>query len=137
MIMITIPGKPYAKKRHRSYRNENLGRTLSVNPSENRSFEGTVRSLAVPAFKLPIEGAVQLDAVFVFVPAASWSKKRRAAAIGQCHTQKPDADNLLKAVKDGLNRIAWRDDQQVAIVTARKVWGEVAETIITVSEVSP
>lgn len=137
MITITIPGKPYAKKRHRSYYNKNMGRAVSVNPEENRMFEDTVRSLAVPAFRQPIEGAVQLDVTFIFAPAVSWSKKRRADRIGQLHVQKPDTDNLIKAVKDGLNRIAWRDDAQVAIEHSRKVWGEVAETIITVSEVSP
>jgi len=29
-------------------------------------------------------------------------------------TSKPDLDNIIKNIKDALNRIAWRDDSQVA-----------------------
>jgi Holliday junction resolvase RusA-like endonuclease len=36
------------------------------------------------------------------------------------HIKKPDTDNLLKAVLDGLNGIAWADDSQVIRVSASK-----------------
>lgn len=29
------------------------------------------------------------------------------------HVKKPDTDNLVKAVKDSLSGLAWRDDSQV------------------------
>jgi Holliday junction resolvase RusA-like endonuclease len=32
----------------------------------------------------------------------SWSKKKKAAMLGQPHQQKPDLDNMIKGVKDGL-----------------------------------
>ena len=35
---------------------------------------------------------------------------------------KPDLDNVLKAVKDALNGIAYRDDVQVCFVLARKLF---------------
>ena len=36
------------------------------------------------------------------------------------HTKKPDADNVLKAVLDALNGLAWVDDAQVFSATVRK-----------------
>jgi len=39
------------------------------------------------------------------------------------HDQKPDADNLAKAVLDALTQIrVWGDDDQVADLTVRKYW---------------
>ena len=35
-------------------------------------------------------------------------------------TKKPDLDNVLKAVLDGLNGIAFVDDSQVVAITVRK-----------------
>ncbi len=37
-----------------------------------------------------------------FAPPPSWSKRRRAAALGTAHRAKPDRDNIDKAVLDAL-----------------------------------
>jgi Holliday junction resolvase RusA-like endonuclease len=46
---------------------------------------------------------------------ASWSNRDRLSASlgGILPTSKPDGDNHLKVIKDGLNGIVWRDDSQV------------------------
>lgn len=75
---------------------------------------------------------MKLRIVAVFAVAASWSKKKQAALEGGFHTQKPDSDNIAKALKDGLNRIAWRDDSQVADVRCVKRWGRYDETFVQV-----
>ena len=45
----------------------------------------------------------------------TWPKWKKAAAhFGMiCPTRKPDADNVLKAVLDGLNGVVYKDDAQV------------------------
>lgn len=40
------------------------------------------------------------------------------------HTSKPDVDNLVKALMDGLNGVAWEDDCQVVSIDAHKYWAE-------------
>lgn len=37
-----------------------------------------------------------------------------------CGGQTPDIDNLIKAILDGLNGIAWEDDKQVVEVRAQR-----------------
>jgi crossover junction endodeoxyribonuclease RusA len=40
------------------------------------------------------------------------------------HTQKPDVDNLAKAVMDALTGILWRDDSQVFHLELHKLWSD-------------
>lgn len=41
-------------------------------------------------------------AIFLMPMPKSWTKKKRRQMVGQPHQQKPDTDNLLKALKDAL-----------------------------------
>ena len=40
------------------------------------------------------------------------------------HTSKPDLDKLVRCIKDALTGIAWKDDAQVSLVCATKVYDE-------------
>ena len=127
-VDFTIPGKPYAKKRPRFSRKN--GRAFD--PKENGTFENTVASIALPHFQKPLGGPVRLDIRVTFGVPASLSKKKAAERLHRPHTQKPDTDNLAKAIADGLNRIAWADDSQVYELAVRKVWGLTDMTCVTV-----
>lgn len=83
----------------------------------------------------PFTGPVEMEIEAIYRPAGSWSKRRRAAAMGAPHTQKPDADNIVKSVADALNGIAYQDDAQVYASTIRKTWGERDGFRVTVREV--
>lgn len=48
----------------------------------------------------------------------SWSNKKRNEMLGKPHQQKPDIDNLIKAVLDCL----CKDDSYIWNVTALKQW---------------
>lgn len=135
-VSFTIYGAPFAKQRPRSGFNKHIGRAVTYNTKANEQFEGIVAGVAAAVFTEPMPGPVSVTVEAVFCPAASWSKKRRVEAMGQPHTQKPDGDNILKAIKDGLNRIAWADDAQVADSRVTKRWGDRAETRVTVERIS-
>ena len=128
MISFTIPGKPQAKQRARFNRRSGSAYT----PRETFAFEDTVRVIASQHFPQPMDGAVKLTVLATFEIPKSWSKKKAADHLWRHHTQKPDLDNVLKAIKDGLNRIAYHDDGQVAEVIGRKVWGSPARTVVVV-----
>ena len=129
-VTLIIPGKPFAKQRHRV--GTFGGKARAFNTAQNERFESVVQAVAAGLFPAPIVGPVNLTIYATFEPPQSWSQKKRAAHLHRPHTQKPDLDNIAKAVKDGLNRIAWGDDSQVAELYARKVWGLTAQTVVTV-----
>lgn len=129
MTVFTIPGKPFAKQRPRSTRQ---GRVYT--PKETVSFERTVGQIAAQHFQEPLTGPVRVTILATFQPAKSWSKRKVAEHMSRPHTQRPDLDNCAKAILDGLNRIAWADDGQVASMEVRKVWGPAAQTVVFVEE---
>lgn len=48
----------------------------------------------------------------------SWSKKKKAEMVGKPHQQKPDVDNLLKALLDAI----YDDDAHIWDIHAVKLW---------------
>lgn len=127
-ITFFIPGKPFGKQRPRFSRKS--GRAFT--PAETVSFERTVGEIALPHFPVAIDGPVALEVHATFRPAESWSRKKRDAHLGRPHVQKPDLDNLVKGISDGLNRIAFADDSQISQVACSKAWGDVEGTHVTV-----
>lgn len=127
-IAFTIPGKPYAKKRPRFSRK--IGRAF--NPRENEVAETSIGAIAATHFPRPFTGPVALEIIATFAIPESWPKAKKAALAHKPHTQKPDCDNIAKAVCDGLNRIAWADDSQVSGLSVSKFWGGTNQTTIFV-----
>lgn len=57
----------------------------------------------------------------------------RVEAEFQCGTrQRRDVDNMMKLVLDGLNGVAWVDDNQVTEIVAKKSWVPPEEALTTV-----
>lgn len=123
-----IPGKPFAKQRPRMTR-----QGKAYTPAPTVSFERTVGQYGMDAKATVLSGPCKLTVIAIFEPAKSWSKKKRDAALWHPHTQKPDLDNCVKAILDGLNRIAFADDSQVCEIECRKMWGTPAKTIVEVA----
>jgi Holliday junction resolvase RusA-like endonuclease len=108
MIQFQIITDPVAKARPRFSR-----KTMSVyTPLKTRSFERQVSCVAKSYIKNPLLGAVELVITFNFKKAKSNKRK--------FHTMKPDIDNLIKGVMDGLNKIAFKDDCQVVDLIIKK-----------------
>ena len=57
--------------------------------------------------------------IFVLPMPHSWTRKQKAANIGQFHRQTPDLSNLVKALEDAL----YKDDSAIADMRASKIWG--------------
>jgi Holliday junction resolvase RusA-like endonuclease len=73
-----------------------------------------------------------LKAFFTFEKPKSWTKIKKANTY--YHTLKPDTDNLIKAVKDAMSGIIYKDDSQVAYLDAHKVYGEKNNLFVEVYE---
>lgn len=122
MIRLTIPGAPTGKGRPKVVKIG--GFTRMATPAKTVAYEGLVAHAAQQA----MQGRPLFDAavsVNLFIDAAvppSWSqKKQRMALAGEVlPTTKPDADNVVKAIFDGLNGVLWRDDVLVVDLRVRK-----------------
>ena len=66
------------------------------------------------------EVPAELRLVFVMPMPKSWSNKKRLLMNGTPHQQKPDIDNMIKAVLDAL----CEEDRFIYDVHATKFWGE-------------
>ena len=127
MLTFEIPGDPVAKARPRAAMV--AGRARLYTPAKTEKYEARVALFAQQAMagRPVMAGPVALSVTALFPIPPSWTKKRQAAARAgtEHHTKKPDLDNVLKAIKDGMNGIAWLDDSQVVhIVDCRKVYAE-------------
>lgn len=144
IVSFTIPGEPVAKGRARSIplmRNGKPvigsgGRPIVTHhtPEKTARYENLVKLAAQQAMqgRAPAEGALQLTVRAFFTIPASWSQRKRAAAVGQPVTKRPDLDNVVKAIKDGCNAVIWADDCQCAFLCASKVYADQPRVEVTV-----
>ena len=97
------------------------GRARAYTPKKSADYE---RHIAREWAHERQSAAVRLDIVFGMPIPQSWSKKQQdAAASGLIlPSKKPDIDNLIKAVMDALNGVAYDDDNQVIELSAKKVY---------------
>ncbi len=123
LITFFVPGKPQGKGRARAF-NTKSGHIGHYTPGKTRTYEGLIRTQAMQemGLKKPTRKPVQLTLGINYAIPASWPKwKIQAARDGHiAPTGKPDADNVVKAVKDALNGVVWRDDCQVVLMSVNK-----------------
>lgn len=115
-----VEGEPQGKARPRfSRRSETV-----YTPSKTAKYEKEIQQAYIAAGgKLIPEGsyaAVTVDAYFK-IP-KSYTKRKRLDCEQNINRpdKKPDIDNVLKVVLDALNKVAYKDDEQVIEVVCRK-----------------
>lgn len=115
MIDMVIYGKPVAKARPRFGRSKS-GKPVTYTSSETRKYEQEVKTLAQVAMfgKEMLEGPVRVKITAFF------NHKTKTGY----HTSRPDLDNIIKAILDGLNGVIFADDSAVAEIVASKKYGE-------------
>jgi len=115
-IEFFVPGKPVAKQRPRFSSRGKFGRAYT--PSETVNYEALVKMCASEATRsdLPMESAIGVTLV-IHVDRPKSAPKRVVYA-----KKKPDMDNVLKSILDGMNGILYRDDSQVIHAAVDKVF---------------
>lgn len=118
---LEINARPIPKARPR------LSKFAVYTPKKTADYEKLIAYEWKRRYKnLILKGAVKLDLLFCFKKAKSCKK--------DYHTQRPDIDNLEKAILDGLNKTAFVDDCQVVEMKSQKVFSDVDKIVITVTE---
>jgi len=119
-VDFTIPSSPVTKARPRF--NTRTGRAFT--DDKTRIFENIV-SLAYGSRHYFDDSYITVKIKFKFEIPKSYSKKKRLEAIeGKIRPTKADIDNYIKAVLDGLNKKAWKDDRYICSIEAEKIYAE-------------
>lgn len=136
MITFAIYGDPVAKGRPKFAKRGN--HVMAYTPKKTHDYESEVALMAKAAMgsSEPIETPVAVYIHVTFAIPPSYSKKRREACLNgsERHTKKPDLDNCVKAVTDGMNGIVYQDDSQITSLHATKVYGTTAMVEVMIKE---
>lgn len=118
-VCFFVPGEPQGKGRARSFIKRGAAGKPAIGhytPDKTRTYEGVITSLALDARNdPPFTGPVRVElTIWKSIP-ASWPKWKRELALQEKirPTNKPDSDNVEKAVKDACNGVLWIDDCQI------------------------
>jgi len=136
-VSFVVTGVPKGKERPRVIRLQD-GRPHAYTPTATKQREQRIAKAYLAnangyRFK---DKPIKLMLEFFYPIPTSWTKKEKAKAIAGMKTPnvKPDLDNVSKLVMDALNGVAYDDDKQIIFMSASKVYGEVAGTIISIEE---
>ena len=129
---ITIPGKPRGKGRPRFSRA--TGRTYTDDATS--VYENLVKTIWMTGVgdRLSGELSVSIEAHYA-IPTSKPKKMQAAMRDGSVRpTTKPDIDNVIKAVLDGLNGVAYADDAQVVELSASKCYSDDPRVVVIVKD---
>jgi Holliday junction resolvase RusA-like endonuclease len=135
-IMFTVYGEPVAKGRPRFSTRGKF--PVAYTPEKTKAYEFEVGMMALAAMggTKPLEGALEAFIYITYAVPESYSKKRLEACLSglEKHTKKPDLDNVVKCVIDGMDKIVFDNDSQITSIHATKVYGEVAKAEVMVRQ---
>ena len=130
-ITVIVSGGVVAKGRPRMTR-----RGFAYTPAATRKYEAHARLAAQLAMgdRPPLQGPVRVELLIELPAPASWSHKRRLAALAGLilPTSRPDLDNYIKSALDAINTIIVNDDSQIVDMHARKKFSGRPKLIVTV-----
>ena len=138
-IEFTIPGEPVAKGRPNFSRQGNFVRAYT--PEKTTNYETLVRFLYCEKAKgeqFPSDMQLKITIkAYLSIPKSVSKKKQAGMASGAIRPiKRPDTDNIVKAVLDGLNTVAFRDDSQVVEISAGKWYSDEPRAEIIIEEVA-
>jgi len=130
-IKFTVYGVPVGKGRPR------VTRYGTYTPQKTKDYEAKVQECWRTQSGRGFAGKVPLLATVIayFPIPKNVSKKKAEAMAGTFHVNRPDADNIAKAILDSLNGLAFPDDSAVQIDRSWKIYTNAAPRVeVTIRE---
>lgn len=121
-ISFTIPGEVVPQGRPRATRQGGFVRMYQ--PATSTNFQNLVKLAASTAMngENPIDEAFELNVIFYLPIPKNTSKKKTLQMLNDeiKPIKKPDLDNAIKGVMDGMTDTVWNDDKQVVLLGCEK-----------------
>lgn len=91
------------------------------------------------SYEFPEDSALNISVTaFYKIPKSASKAKRAAMQSGEIRPKKrPDIDNVIKIVLDGLQGIAYKDDKNITNVTGTKLYSSIPRVEVKIWEVLP
>ena len=131
-MMFLIKGDPVAKGRPR------FSGYHAYTPKKTRDYEALVKqSYMGQCGNVITEKDVKITIIAYFsIPKSKSKKVKEQMATGEIRpSKKPDIDNVMKSILDGLNGVAFVDDKQVVEVHVEKWYSEDPRVFVEIEEI--
>ena len=136
-VTFTVEGKPIGKGRPKfGIRN---GRVNARTPDATVLYENFVRLSYQNqcGYRFPDDAPLKMEIdSFYQIPASESNKRKELMRANTIRpTKTPDCDNVLKAIADSLQGIAYRDDKNIVECIIRKYYSDVARINVEISDI--
>lgn len=111
---------------------------VTYTPNNTKDYENLIKQyfkIKYPRF-VPFENRISVGIKAYFKIPKNTSKKNAELMLkGQISpAKKPDIDNVTKVVLDALNKMAFKDDNQITKLEVEKFYAEEEKILVTVEE---
>lgn len=111
---------------------------VTYTPTNTKDYENLIIQyfkIKYPRF-VPLENRVRVKIEAHFKIPKNTSKKNTQIMLDGIlsPTKKPDIDNITKVVLDALNKIAFKDDNQITKIEVEKKYSEVEKIVVGLEE---
>ena len=115
-IKFKVLGKPRGKQRPRMC--VRFGKQITYTPKQTSEYEKLVKASYMAVSKMFFKKDIPLEIDITAFFNGKYSDNDWA-------TKKPDSDNIIKIVLDGLNKVAYHDDAQICKLSFEKKYSEI------------
>ena len=132
-VAFIVPGEPKGKGRPRF--NTKTGRTYT--PGDTINYENLVKMQyqALVGDKYTEKEVEARITCYYGIPKSMSKSNREKVYHGKLRpTKKPDLDNIAKIVLDALNKLAFKDDNQITKLNLEKIYSEEEKVFIKIEE---
>lgn len=116
--------------------NTYTGKTYT--PTDTKDYENLIKQyfkIKYPKYE-PLEGRLSVKIIAYFkIPKNTTKKELNLISEGLLSpTKKPDIDNIVKIILDALNKMAFKDDNQITKLDVQKEYGEEEKIYIKIEK---
>lgn len=132
-VSFIVPTKPTGKERPRL-----SGGGGVYTPAKTKAYENFIKGCYIEQCGDVSFGdkSIKMSVRAYVPPLSKFNKAQKAAALrGELRpTAKPDADNILKALLDALNELAYDDDRYIYKIDVERIYSENPRTEVVITD---